>query len=665
MADRLQAEVIERGRVAAELRAHEEQLRLALQAGRMGTWDWDLVTGKARLDPAESALLGLPTVNGEIDVDDFFDLVLEEDRAGLMTAVEAAIRQHQPYDHEFRITTPGRVPRWLAGRGAVLRDADGQPLRLIGVNFDITARKRDEENLRLRTRAIEFATNGILIADARRADLPVIFVNPAFTTLTGYSAEETLGRNCRFLQGPQTDPETVAVVRDAIRNHKECAVTILNYRRDGTPFWNDLQIAPIVNDDGEVTHYIGIQTDVTERVDAEWELWQARNAAEAANRAKSRFLASMSHEIRTPLTAVLGCADVLRRQAADDDSRELANVIRNQGQLLMGLLNDLLDLSKIESGRLDLHPESCSVASLIDEVRSLMQPLAAEKGLELATDVDPSTPDGAWLDPLRFRQVLFNLVSNAIKFTAAGRVAVRASSEGANGARQLVIAVSDTGVGIPEDRLQQIFQEFYQVQDSAAQRGMGTGLGLTIVRNLVKLQGGSITVTSEPGRGSTFTIWLPVTVDGAGPSLEGEQEAAAERIETATHVVSTILPCRVLIVEDTRGLQFMLQKMLTEFVSQTVTAANGVEAIQAVRDAEASGARFHAVLMDMQMPVMDGFEATRQVRSLGFAGPIIALTAAAMAGEREKCLEAGCTDYLTKPVDRDRLWRTLRRHYTC
>jgi PAS domain S-box-containing protein len=663
MADRLQREVVERGRVAASLRANEEQLQLVLQAGRMGTWDWDLTTGLAKFNAGQMALTGLGGADGVVDGDDFFDLIHPEDRRGVTKAIEAAVRRLQPYDHEFRITTPEGTLRWLAARGEVMFNEADQPVRMVGVNFDITRRKLDEEDLRLRRRAMEFATNGILIADARLPDRPVISVNPAFTTLTGYSAEETLGRNCRFLQGPQTDRATIDVMRQAVESRAECAVTVLNYRKDGTTFWNDLQISPITDEQGQVTHFVGIMNDVTERVNAEWELWEAREAAEAANRAKSRFLASMSHEIRTPLTAVLGCADLLYRQVDGDESRELAKAICDQGQLLLRLLNDVLDLSKIEAGKLELHVEPCAIQPLVDDVKSLMQPLAAEKGLELRAEVDPSVPEKVRLYPLRLRQILLNLTTNAIKFTDSGFVAWRFRCDSTTAEPALIIEVRDTGVGISPARLRKIFSAFYQIEHDNPNRGPGTGLGLAIVRKLVELHRGSISVDSHEGQGSTFTIRLPLETlqPETEPGPNDSSEPVAGRPEMGA--TKARLPCRMLVAEDTRGLQFMLKRMLADLVADVVVVGNGEEAVQAVRDAAAAGAPFDLVLMDMQMPVRNGFDATGLLRTLGYNLPIIALTAGAMTGEREKCLAAGCSDFLSKPIDRDQLVRTLRRHY--
>lgn len=517
--------------------------------------------------------------------------------------------------------------------------------------------QNDQDRLRLKRSAIECATNAIVIIDASAADYPIISVNPAFTWLTGYSSQEVLGRNCRILQGPKTDPATVEEIRVALHAESQCHVTILNYRKDGTPFWNDLRISPIRNEVGRLTHFVGIQSDVTARIEAEWELWKAREDAETANEAKTQFLASMSHEIRTPLTAILGCADLLTRKNLAQESRDLVQAICDQGQLLMRLLNDVLDLAKIEAGKLELSLEPVLIRHLLSELGVLLQPVAQEKGLELRVELDPSLPEEVLADQLRLWQVLINLVNNAIKFTDQGSIVLRAWSKFEGESLRLQLDVIDTGMGIPEECLPHVFNEFYRVGGEFAQRMRpGSGLGLPIVRRLVELHGGTISIFSKTGQGTRFHIEIPVRCPKSGFTEDvsgiNEAEFLAERI-----------PIRVLVVEDTYSLQFMLERLLADFVDAVGLVSNGAQAVDRVAETEGTEMEFDVVLMDMQMPVMNGLEATARLRQRGFRKPIIALTACALAAERDACLKAGCSDYLSKPVDRQKLWRTLRDHF--
>ncbi|SFJ20216.1 hybrid sensor histidine kinase/response regulator [Planctomicrobium piriforme] len=634
------------------IKQNDERLQLALVAGRMGTWDWDLRDNSIQLDAGEAELTGLGKAPRTVTPEQFLERVHRGDRETSEKAFRQSIEKGAPYHHVFRMYVPEKGYRWLQGRGLVTKDAQGRAERLVGVHFDITEQMADQEALRVRTRAVEFATNSILIADARAEDQPIVYANAAFEELTGYRRKDILGKNCRILQGPETDPSVTAKLREAIRSCQECQVTILNYRQDGTSFWNNLHIAPVENELGVVTHFVGVQTDITARIEYEQRLIDAQVAAESANRAKSEFLANMSHEIRTPLTAILGCADSLCQDLVGETTRETAKTIRSQGQLLLGVLNDILDLSKIEAGKLEIHREECSLLAAVGEVRSLMEAQATEKGLDLVTDFQSPLPETIQTDPLRFRQILLNLTSNAIKFTDQGRVAISVRWEQQGEDSHVIVAVTDTGVGIPKERLGAIFDAFTQVDGSIARRVGGTGLGLTICLRLVRMLDGELNVRSEPNRGSTFEFTLPAPTE----ALFTVDELDKRRKQKESHEgVDILIPARILIAEDTRAIQFMLQRMLQPVVFEIVVVNNGQEAVDAVIKARAEGRPFDVVLMDMQMPVLNGYDATSQLRAQGFELPVIALTAGAMAGDRERCLAVGCSDYLAKPVSRTQL----------
>ncbi|MBX3444331.1 MAG: PAS domain S-box protein [Planctomyces sp.] len=646
------------------LRDREEQLRLVLEAGRMGTWEWQLQNDLVRIDGRVQRLFGIDAEDGVVHIERVFDAIHAEDRDRIRAAVDRTIHRNDRYDEEFRSVHSDGSIVWLAGRGDVVRDAAGRPSRMIGVTFEITERRQADEQLLLRDRALQSATNGIIIADAHSPDLPIIYANHAFEILTGYPASEVLGRNCRFLQGPKTDPRAVERVRQALERKVSCHVTLLNYRRDGTPFWNDIRITPLRNAAGEVTHFVGVQGDVTERHEFEETLKSAGAMAQAASDAKSEFLANMSHEIRTPLTAVLGCADTLYPRLDKEEHREMLQMIRNQGRMLLGILNDILDLSKIEAGRLEIHPESCSIIAVIEEVRALLASQAAEKGLELSVRYESQMPSEMQTDPLRVRQILMNLVGNAIKFTDAGSVAVVVDCDRRPFPPILNIHVVDTGIGIPADRLEAVFEAFSQLGNYPSRRVGGTGLGLTICQRLVRMLDGQIGVESQLGKGTHFTVSLPVHSDQPlrFVASAGLAEQADEQ-HRSRDSINVVLPIAVLVAEDTRGIQFMIRRMLEDAGAMVAVVDNGERAVEEVLRAAEGAQPFDIVLMDMQMPVMNGFEATSRLRELGSRVPIIALTAAAMQGDRERCLKAGCDDYLSKPVDRHALLEAILRQY--
>ena len=664
LAKQQQRESAERDRYAAWLRESEERLRLALQAGGMGTWDWNLTTGVTHYDETEKDLCAIDAPDGFAPAEALLSRVHPDDIAGMRAALQRAIDGIEDYHREFRIIMPDGRYRWLLGHGRVIRDEANQPVRMVGVNYDITERRQVEEDLRLRTRAIESATNGIFIIDARLPGRPIIYVNPAFEELTGYQAEEILNHSCDVLYGPDTDDTAIQTLERALVEGEGCEVVLLNYRKDGSEFWSELHLAPVEDADHKISHFVGIQSDVTNRVLHEQHLLKAEQQAELASRAKSEFLANMSHEIRTPLTAILGCADTLFGQLEEENALDLVHMIRSQGRLLLGILNDVLDLSKIEAGRLEIHHEPCSVVAVVSEVRSLMEPLAQERGLELNSSFDSLIPITICSDALRIRQILLNLVSNAIKFTEVGSVHINVSCHAESGQARLILSVRDTGIGIAPDKLEAIFEAFSQQHEVLTRKVGGTGLGLTICQRLAAMLGGRITVESRRGEGSTFTVTLPV---GAADDLRfaPPEEIANQQLETAeTSVGLDLSDCRMLVAEDTRGIQFLLQRMLEGMVAAVSVVSNGQEALDELQRAEAAGEPYDLVLMDMQMPVLNGFDATRQLRAEGNRTPVIALTAGAMKGDREKCLAVGCDDYLSKPFDWEQLMAVIRRNFS-
>ncbi|HEX6884295.1 MAG TPA: response regulator [Planctomycetota bacterium] len=398
------------------------------------------------------------------------------------------------------------------------------------------------------------------------------------------------------------------------------------------------------------------------------ELAEANERAQSASRAKSEFLANMSHEIRTPMNALLGYVDFLCDPTAEIEERaRYAETIRSQSEHLLTILNDILDISRIEASRLVINRADVSPFELVKEVLTLMALEAGERDLRLELEVPQPIPEVIETDRVRVRQILLNLVGNALKFTPSGsvRVALRLDAHEVSDHRYLCIDVVDTGIGIAADKLQHIFEPFSQVDSSTTRRYGGTGLGLTISKRLALLLGGDIEVVSEPGRGSTFTVKL----------YAGELRRAALRPYTAGDCripdglepgatranPGGALSGRVLVVEDVELNQRLLAAVLRRAGLEVDLACDGKQGVERALEALRAGRPHDLVLMDMQMPVMDGYSAARALRTAGYTRPIVALTAHAMSTDRERCLEAGCSDYETKPVQRERLLATCRR----
>lgn len=399
------------------------------------------------------------------------------------------------------------------------------------------------------------------------------------------------------------------------------------------------------------------------------ELKVEKERAEAADVAKTRFLMNISHELRTPLAAVLGFVDVLLDDHAAEPSAvertEALHAIRRAGQLLLGIVNDILDLSRLEAGRLSLERTRFSPLRCVDDVVLLLGAQARERGLRLSADVEGDVPESMQGDPTRLSQILVNLVGNAIKFTHEGSVTVELSTVRDGGEPRIRFSVVDTGVGIAEEDLERLFRPFEQVDGSASRRHGGAGLGLAISQRLGEALGGRLEVQSEPGRGSTFTLELPLgPLPGArGPGPSTGEAARSCRVEPSG--AASELPrlsCRVLLAEDAPDSRRVLHHLLSRAGADVEAVENGRLAVESACEARGAGKPFDVVLMDMQMPVMDGYEATRELRRRGYRGPIVALTAHALEDDRRACLDAGCDAYETKPVDRRRLIEVVLRH---
>jgi hypothetical protein len=492
--------------------------------------------------------------------------------------------------------------------------------------------------------AVAAAPTGIVISDPNLPDCPIVFANPAFYRITGYPPGEVLGRNCRFLQGPGTDRDAVLAIRHALNEARPIDIRLVNYRRDGKRFVNELHMSPVRNAAGELRYFLGIQHDVTERVKAEEAMRRAQREAERANAEKSDFLAFVSHEVRTPLNGVLGTLSLLVDTPLDAEQRAYAETARRSGETLLWTVNELLDLSRIEAGEMVLEDIAFDPGEPVREVLALQAGAAADKGLRLTASFDSALPSAVMGDPRRLRQVLMNLVDNAIKFTAAGRIVVTLSREG----DRMAVSVSDTGTGIPANLRKRLFRRFQQADASTARRHGGSGLGLMICRRLVGLMGGEVGVESAEGTGSVFHFDLPLR-----PAAGAATPAAAAAEPTKRRGAGDAAFARLLLAEDSEASQLVAAAMLRKAGYDVDLVRDGEAAVEA-----ASSGFYDGILMDVRMPGLDGIAATKRIRAMeGAAGRvrILALTASVMPGDMERCLAAGMDAHLAKPVDRARL----------
>jgi len=412
-----------------------------------------------------------------------------------------------------------------------------------------------------------------------------------------------------------------------------------------------------------------LQAQQAELAKANAALQEGSAAAHAANQAKSEFLANMSHEIRTPMTAILGFTEVLLGQGelvnAPPERIDAIETIRRNGEHLLEIINDILDVSKIEAAKLDIERVRCSPIQLVAEVQELMQVRATGKGLTLGLEFRDAVPETIQTDPTRLRQILINLIGNALKFTEVGnvRLVTRLTQEGAYPMMQF--DVIDTGMGMTEEQAARLFQPFTQADSSTTRRFGGTGLGLTISRRLACLLGGTVRlVETRPGVGTCFRATIATGPLDDVTMIRNPHAAAAAVASTARPQASDaevdLSGCRILLAEDGPDNQRLISFVLSKETRNAITIVdNGRRAVEAAFAARDEGAPFDVILMDMQMPIMDGYEACRTLRRRGYAGVIVALTAHAMEGDREKCLDAGCDGYAAKPIDRKVLLQTI------
>ncbi|MBE9504411.1 MAG: PAS domain S-box protein, partial [Proteobacteria bacterium] len=602
---------------------------------------------------------------------------LEKIRGKRISIIKSNIHPPEFYKEMWKTVTSGKT--WIGdicNRGqkgdllweylsvSPIKNSKGEITNIVSVKMDDTERKRAKEALwksEEKFRSISASAQDAIIM--KDNDGNISFWNNAAEMIFGYTESEALGKNLHMLLSPKRYHEKNLPAFNEFRKTGQgsligTTVEVEAIKKDGSEFPIELSISAVQLDG--LWSSIGIIRDMTERKRAEEDLRQAKEVAEDANRSKSEFLATMSHELRTPLNAIIGFSKVLLEGVVGELNKEQkkdVNYILSGGNQLLNLVNDILDISKIEAGKLIIENELLNLNDIIDNVINIVSLPAEKKSLTLDVEYGNDSPLNIFGDAARLQQVILNFVSNAVKFTDNGLVFIKIECrENKENDAIVKVSVKDSGIGIAKEELENIFEKFTQADSSTTRKYGGTGLGLAISKKLVELMGGTIDVSSQPGEGSTFWFELPLKLmNSPAPTEKASEVSENDRIQKRCKERIE----RVLVVDDNQPNQEIAHRMLNAMGCHVDAVGSGKEAIERVGKIS-----YDLVFMDCQMPGMDGYETTTEIRKSGNNSenlPIIAMTAKAMEGDREKCLEAGMDDYISKPLSLEGLISILNR----
>jgi len=654
------SDITERKRAEDALRESEMGLKEAQRLAGIGNWDWDTTTDTITWSEEYYHIYGIDPTQTPPGYEDHLKAYTPESAARLDAAVQKNMQTGESYEVDLELAHDGGSVRWVTARSEIKRDANGRIVGLRGTAQDITARKRADEALRASQQRLALHLEQTLLGVIEwDTDFRVTEWNPAAEAIFGFSSAEAIGHNASdLILAKARRPEIDALFDHLMQQKTSEFSTGENVTKDGRTILCEWVNTPLVDESCTVIGGMSLARDVTERRQAE-EFRIAKEAAEAANVAKSGFLANMSHEIRTPMNAILGFAQLLRRDPElSERQRQQLDIINSSGEHLLALVNDVLEMAKIESGRVTLSPTAFDLYALVDDLETLFSVQADVKELALHFIRSRDVPRFVIADESRLRQVFVNLLGNAVKFTEKGSVTLRVGvRREKGGALHLLAEVEDTGPGIAPEELDQLFQYFEQA--GAGRRAeSGTGLGLAISRGFVHLLGGEITVRSEAGKGSVFSFDVAVEETSEKTAAVG----AGERHVTGLRAGEPRR--RVLVADDAADNRELLVQLLEPIGFDVKAVTDGKQAV-------AKFGSWHPdlILMDMRMPVMDGYEATRRIRatSAGAHVPIIGVTASVFSEMRHEVFAAGVDDFLGKPFSDselfDKIGRLLGLHY--
>lgn len=587
--------------------------------------------------------------------DGWIDAIHSEDRHKIFSEWMDAISDKKEFAFEFRFLNPERGIRWVNGSALEVAGERGQPNVFIGTVTDITQVREMHRKLCESEELYSVLTTNTkdLISLLTPSETPTrIFVSPSCLDILGYPAHELIGKSPFDLILDEDQEKIRDLNRKLLQSGTPYSAELRVKRKDGRIIWIESIATPVFGQGGVIK---GIQTsarDIGKRKEFETSLKEAKEKAEDATLAKSKFLSMMSHEIRTPMNGIIGLTNLLLNQSPREDQTEQLNLLKFSGENLLTIINDILDFSKIEAGKISLESVEFNLQELMQNLANMLTPRCQEKSIGLQLRYDESLPRLFKGDPVRLAQVITNLAGNAIKFTEHGQVTIAVKSDGTAGSKHLInFEIQDTGIGIASEKLETIFERFSQADDDTTRKFGGTGLGLSIARSLVDLMKGTLSVTSALNKGSVFTFTITME--------PGVRIATTPPSDEATSLPA--LEANILLVEDNLVNQVVARSFLRKWGIRVDLATDGEQATTKILTKQ-----YDLVLMDVQMPVMDGFEATQRIRSMDDPYfqrvPIIALTASVMLGMKEKIMEVGMDAFVGKPFDPDELYKTIVMH---
>jgi len=558
-----------------------------------------------------------------------------------------AENRNEVYDLETRIISKEGARVWISHICRPIFDENGKYLGRRICNRDITERKESEKQLKLLSRAIEQSPITVVITDKKGN---IQYVNPKFTEQTGYEFEEVKGKNPRLFQSGEQSVKFYEELWNTIMSGYVWHGEFHNKKKSGESYWESTVISTILNSKGEISFFLAVKEDITEKKRMMADLVQAKEKAEESDRLKSSFLANMSHEIRTPMNGIMGFAELLKEpNLSGDEQQEYIHIIQKSGTRMLNIINDIISISKVESGQMDVYITDTNINKQIDYLYTFFKPEAEQKGLQLFFKKPLSSKEATLkTDKEKVYAILTNLVKNAIKFTPAGSIEFGYERKD----KFLEFFVKDTGPGILEEQRKFIFERFRQGSESLNRNYEGAGLGLTISKAFVEMLGGEIWVKSSEGKGSEFYFTIPYTVK----TNEKKRSRNTVSVDEAEYPIKKL---KILIAEDDKISSVLLGKVVRNFSKEVLIVKNGIEAVEACCD----NPDIDLILMDIKMPLLDGYEATRLIRKFNTDVVIIAQSAFALTGDQDKAITAGCNDYLTKPIIRKELMDHLNKYF--